>query len=135
MNTETRTLFTFGPLSIVAKMCADEDTDPADQDFDTAEQKDAYRIVVRVEWHGVTIGADSLRIEHGKVAEGVDADAWGLIPAAYPGPGGVDVGSPLLGVVTEAIGSAKTWLATIDAAAEVLTVAEKWADPNAPTDA
>lgn len=113
MALETRELYAHGKLTVHASMEIDMDSSPHNADCYTkldvadwhADRWSYVGMVVRVEWDGVAIAEDSLwGIEHGDLA-GVDADAWALEPArevhdvVYPG-------SPLAGVVEEALSSA-----------------------------
>lgn len=114
---EARELYTNGMLTVRATMKIDGDSTPKDADcYSDADVAAWYAdrwmyvgLVVRVEWNGVAIAKDSLwGIEHGDLTE-VNADAWALEPALELD----DVtyqGSPLAGVVEEALSSAMAFV-------------------------
>lgn len=148
MSIETRTLFERGLLTVVGTMEQDDDSSPTDQDFeDEAQERDYVTrfnngewifvgMVVSVRWNGVEIGTDSLwGIEHGTVAQGVVANAWELTPAEHPKPNTVMMGSPLSGVVSEALDRAAEWVDSLgmEPNAEGITgalfTARQWAEP------
>jgi hypothetical protein len=154
---ETRELWKSGPLVISAEMIADYDAaDRAEPDF--SEDPDAGReyrrhlergdfefvgMAVTVEYDGAEIARDSLwGIEHGYIGtydgRAVNADAWENTPTdygpeLYEGRSVVHMGSPLSGVITEAIYNARKWADEHgnDEMRAALLAADAWADPNA----
>ena len=111
-------------------------------------------MAVTVTYAGAEIAGDSLwGLEHGQVGtvgrggyvgpgnpgEPIITDAWEITPADYgpavPGvhTGTVVMGSPLSGVISEAIGNALEWAGAHgnDEMRSALLAAEAWADPNA----
>jgi hypothetical protein len=141
---ETKTLYEGGPVQIVGQMHTDSDARPDDQDFDSPEKRADYLkrfaaddfmfvgMAVAVIVDGKEVGYDSLwGIEHGYVADDVYANAWENTPAEYPQPNHVVMGSPLNGVINEAVDEAIKWLKNRNAEVPPeLYAAQQWADPN-----
>ncbi|WAL67120.1 hypothetical protein ORV05_04850 [Amycolatopsis cynarae] len=140
---EARTLFESERVSVIAAMHPDEDTRPTDYDCHDADEIarfescewDYVGMAVRVMVDGAQVAEESLwAIAHGAVSEDTKADAWELTPATYPEPNVVQMGSPLSGVVCEALDAAYQWLIKVEAGPEVrqaVRAAQRWADPNA----
>lgn len=140
---EIRELFNSDGVLVRASMVYDEDgnstpeyEDPADRvDYERRRDNGDFVFVglkVEVWVRDVMLGDDDLwGIEHGQVAEDVTADAWELTPARYPAPNTVVMGSPLSGVVCDALACAEANLVKLGAPVEVLAPALRWADPNA----
>lgn len=124
---DTRTLYSADMWKVTATIETDYDSTPRDFECYSTEDVllfgDGWEFVdlhVTVELNGAVIGEDRLGgVEHGAMGDAVTADAWDLTPPEYArgddGTPTVTMGSPLAGVVIEAIASADRWLQSIDA--------------------
>jgi hypothetical protein len=133
---ETRTLWQSSDDDVTPLITIEAEMSGSDRRWPV---RDGHRIVgmtVGVSVNGVTVGEDDLwGVQHGTGTDGAEADAWELTPAEYPSPGAVIMGSPLSGVVVEALATAQHWLTEVGAGQDVqaaLTAALLWADPNDP---
>jgi len=123
---ETRTLYSADGWVVEATMTPDLDVHAPDGDCYSQRDYELYGatwsyvgIIVNVQLNGVTIGEDQLwGVEHGQLSD-VEADAFELTPPEYgrtdDGTPTVTMGSPLSGVVIEAIDQAGKWLQSINA--------------------
>jgi hypothetical protein len=160
---ERRELWKSGPLVISAEMIADDTDNMPDfsEDADAGAEYRRHLergdfgyvgMVVTVTYDNAEIAGDSLwGIEHGQVGtvgngyagpgnpgDLIIADAWEITPAdygpeLYEGRSVIHMGSPLSGVIDEAVSNARKWADEHgnDEMCAALTAAEAWADPNA----
>lgn len=151
IDNDTQALFEHGDLTVLVTMASDPDSSPADQDFENEADRTDFiarfnrgdfvyvGMIARVLWDHRNIGTYSVwNIEHGEVGAGTVADAWDMTPPEYTSPENVCMGSPLNGVVLEALSEAEKFLASVGASEGpegprgALGAARQWADPNHP---
>lgn len=142
---QAQDLYRRGPLSVVVTMGMDLATVPAercpfaddDRRRDYLHRFDDHQfeymmLTAEVRWHDDIIArATTSGVEHGRVADGVIANAWAWKVPGYPDPDDVIEGSPLNNVVSDALQVAEGEGPDSADVQAAIQAAWAWADPNA----